>query len=157
MLADLSDTSLLVIASRWIHLASVIVAVGGTVFMRLIVHPTASQVLPPEVGSQFGPTLVRRWSRALHTCIALILITGIYNTVVQFPLHKGQPIYHSLWGVKVILALFLFFIAIAIMGKSPAFEGLRKKRPMWMGVNIALAAVIVLLSNLLRYIPPSTP
>jgi uncharacterized membrane protein len=157
VLGETLDGSLVpVIISRWIHLFAVIVAVGGTVFMRLIVHPTAREVLPPDVGGQFGPTIVRRWSRVLHTCIALILLTGLYNTIVQFPRHRGQPAYHSLWGVKVILALALFFIAIAIMGKSPAFEGMRKNRPMWMAVNIALAAIIVLLSNVLKNLPPTS-
>ena len=155
MLAQATDASTaLAIVVRWIHLASVIVAVGGTVFIRLIVHPTARATLPSEVGSQFGPALLRRWTRVLHSCIALILLSGAYNTVVQFARHKGQPLYHGLWGTKVLLALALFFIAIAVTGRSPAFERMRQKRPLWMGVNIALAAVIVLISNILKSLPP---
>ena len=108
-----------------------------------------------ESGGQFGPAIVRRWTKVLHACIALILLSGLYNTIVQFPRHRGQPLYHSLWGIKVILALVLFFIAIAVLGKSAAFERMRQKRPLWMSVNIGLAAVIVLISNILKNMPPS--
>ncbi len=149
----LAELDALVIASRWVHIFSVIVAVGGTVFIRLVLHPVAKATLPPEVGSQFSPKLIRRWAYVVHTCILLLLLSGTYNTIVQFPLHKGQPAYHAIWGVKILLALALFFIAIAITGRSAAFEGMRKKRPQWMAVNIVLAAIIVLLSNILKNLP----
>ena len=150
MLAELDG---LVIASRWIHIFSVIIAVGGTVFLRLVLHPVAKATIPPEVGSQFSPALIRRWARVVHTCILFIILSGTYNSIHSFPLHKGQPAYHAIWGVKVLLALGLFFIAIAITGRSAAFEGMRKKRPQWMAVNIFLAAIIVLLSNILKNLP----
>lgn len=143
----------LVVASRWIHIASVIVAIGGTVFIRLILHPASTQVLPGETRQQFIAALLARWGKVLHACIGLILLTGIYNTIVQFPRHKGQPAYHGIYGIKVLLALVLFFIASALVGRSPAFEKFRTNRPMWMMVNIALAAVIVLLSNVLKNLP----
>jgi uncharacterized membrane protein len=143
----------LIIVSRWIHIFSVIIAVGGTVFLRLVLHPVAKATIPPEVGSQFSPALIRRWAHVVHSCILFIILSGTYNTIVQFPLHKGQPVYHAIWGVKILLALGLFFIAIAITGSSPAFEGMRKKRPKWMAVNILLAAIIVLLSNILKNLP----
>jgi len=148
-----AELDALVIASRWIHIFSVIIAVGGTVFLRLVLHPVAKATIPPEVGSQFSPALIRRWTRVVHTCILFIILSGTYNTIRQFPLHKGQPAYHAIWGVKILLALGLFFIAIAITGRSAAFEGMRKKRPQWMAVNILLAAIIVLLSNLLKNLP----
>lgn len=155
----LGEIDPLVIASRWLHISSAIVAIGGTVFLRLVLHPTAKATLPPEVGSQFSPALIRRWARVVHTCILFLILSGTYNSIVQFPLHKavpGQmPLYHVLWGVKVILALALFFIAIAVTGRSPAFEKMRQKRPMWMATNVAIAAVIVLISNILKNIPQS--
>ncbi len=146
----LADLNVLFIVNRWIHIFSVIVAVGGTFFLRVVLHPTAKANIPPEVGSQFSPALIRRWARVVHTCILLIILSGTYNSIIQFPLHKGQPLYHAIWGVKVLLALGLFFIAIAVTGRSPAFEGMRKKRPMWMGIIVALGAVIVLLSSILK-------
>lgn len=154
LLADAADTSVVpVIISRWIHLASIIVAVGGTVFIRFVLHPTVREGLSPEIGSQFVPAVLRRWSRVLHACILLILLSGTYNTIVQFPRHRGQPLYHSLWGVKLLLALVLFFIASALVGRSAAFERFRRNRPLWMGVNIALAAAIILISNILKNMP----
>ena len=153
MLAELDG---LVIASRWIHLAAVIVAVGGTAFIRLVLHPVAKTMIPPEVGSQFSPALIRRWAHVVHTCILFIILSGTYNTIHQFPLHKGQAAYQAIWGVKILLALVLFFVAIAITGRSPAFEAMRKKRPKWMAVIVLLAAIIVLLSNILKNLSTSS-
>jgi putative copper export protein len=157
MLAETTDPSLLpAVISRWTHFAAIIIAVGGTVFIRLVMHPVSQAVLPADVQTDFRTALIRRWSRVLHTCIAFILLSGIYNSIVQFPRHRGQPLYHSLWGIKVLLALLLFFIAIAITGKSAAFEKMRQKRPTWMAVNIVLAGIIVLLSNILKNLPATS-
>jgi uncharacterized membrane protein len=141
------------IVSRWFHLAAVIVAIGGTVFARLVLHHAARLSLPEREHSALITAIVARWSRVLHICIAIILLTGIYNAVVMLGRHQGQPVYHSLLGVKILLALILFFFAIAITGRSPAFAGLREHRAKWMTVNIVLAGVIVLLSNVLKFLP----
>lgn len=152
----------LMIASRWLHFASFIAAVGGTIFLRFLLHPAmAATALPEQVAAAFRNNLLRRWARALHVCIALLILTGLYNAFVQFPRHPaipgGMPVYHVVFGIKMILVLALFFIAIAISGHSQAFEPMRRRRPMWMLVNLALAAAIVLLSNILKFTPTTLP
>lgn len=145
--------------NRWFHLAAVIVAVGGTVFIRLVFHPALKSGLPDEAATSVREAVLRRWGRFVHLCIVILIITGTYNTLVQVPRHPvvpGQmPIYHVLLGIKLILALGLFFIASVLVGRSQTFEGMRRKRPLWLGVGIGLAAVIVLLSNILKNLPPT--
>lgn len=156
MLADLHAAE---IVSRWLHLTAVIVAVGGTVFLRLVLHPTVRAALPDDAAQALREKLIRRWARFVHTAILVIILSGIYNLIVQIPRHKagggGMPLYHVLLGPKLLLALILFFIAIALTGRSQTFEGMRKQRPRWMAINIAIAAVIVLISNILKNIPPT--
>lgn len=156
MLAELETP---VIVSRWFHLASVIVAVGGTVFLRFVLHPLMQTALAPEARDGLRDGLVRRWGRFLHVLIGVIILTGTYNAIVQFGRHKvipGEPpVYHIVFGIKLLLALVLFFIAIAVTGRSAAFEGMRKRRPMWLAVSVLLAAAILLLSNVLKSLPPS--
>lgn len=154
----LADLSVPVIVSRWFHLAAVIVAVGGTVFIRFVLHPSIKEALPDETGRPLRELLLRRWARAAHIAILFIILSGIYNLTVQLPRHQpseGGLLYHLLLGPKLLLALVLFFIAIAITGQSRVFEGMRKRRPMWLTVNVAIAAVIVLISNVLKNIPPT--
>lgn len=149
----LSSSELPLIVSRWFHLGAVIVAVGGTVFVRLILHDMLRRHLPDRERETLMAAVIARWSKVLHACIGLILVTGIYNAVVMLGRHPGQPLYHSLFGIKVLLALGLFFLASAILGRSKAFAGLKQNRPRWMLVNIVLAAIIVLISNVLKFIP----
>ncbi len=153
----LAEMEVPVIVSRWFHLVAVITAIGGTVFLRMVLHPSATSSLSPESHETLRAVLVRRWARVVHVCILFIILSGIYNAIVMFPKHSGQPLYHAVFGVKVLLALVLFFIATAVTGRNPAFAAVRAKGPMWMAVNIVLAAVIVLLSNILKDIPSSPP
>ncbi|GMU24508.1 MAG: hypothetical protein AMXMBFR13_45820 [Phycisphaerae bacterium] len=155
----LADIEVPVILSRWLHLAAVIVAIGGTVFIRFVLHPSSRAALSQDTHAALRQVLIRRWARFVHTCILFIILSGTYNAIVQFPLHKpveGEPpLYHILFGIKLLLALALFFIAIAVTGRSLAFEGMRRQMPRWLAVNAAIAAVIVLISNVLKNIPPS--
>ena len=156
MLAQLEPS---VIVSRWFHLATVIVAVGGTVFIRFLLQPAERAALPDEAGQPLRDLLFRRWARVLHACIAILIITGTYNAIVQFPRHQPSPgvmpLYHVIFTIKVLLVLPLFFIAIGMTGRSRTFEALRRNRPVWLAVSVVLAACIVLLSNLLKNIPPA--
>lgn len=157
MLAEtVIDSGLIpVIASRWIHIGSVIVAVGGMFFLRVVLAPAAKAALSQEAHAGLAPVLFRRWARVVHIAILLMILTGIYNTIVQFPRHRGQPLYHSLWGLKVLLAVGVFFVAIAIVGKAPAFEKMRQKRLQWVTFNLVLAGAILLISNVLKNMPAS--
>lgn len=155
ILRMITTSDLPLIVSRWFHLGAVIVAIGGTVFARLILSPAARRSLPDREHASLFSAIAARWSLILHTCIGLILITGIFNAIVMLSRHRGQPVYHSLLGIKVLLALVLFFFATAIAGRSKAFAGLKANRTRWMTFNIVLAGVIVLISNVLKFLPLS--
>jgi uncharacterized membrane protein len=160
MVSMLAQMDIAFLVNRWLHIAAVIVAIGGTVFIRFVLHPSLKPALSDDAAASLRGALFRRWGRVLHVCIAILILTGTYNAIVQFPRHPAvaghAPVYHMIFGVKLLLALGLFFIAIALTGRSQAFEGMRARRPFWMAVNVALAAVIVLLSNVLKNLP-STP
>ncbi len=72
------------------------------------------------------------------------------------PLHKGDGLYHALIGTKMILALVIFFIASALVGKSQAFAAMRAKRGKWLGILVLLACVIVLISSFVKVRGPAT-
>ena len=92
-----------------------------------------------------------RWRRFVHGGIALLLASGLYNfLVVTMPAHKGDGRYHMLVGIKMLLALVLFFLASALVGRSSALQGLRDKARATLSVMILLAAVIVAISGYLK-------
>ena len=134
------------VLARWTHIGTVIVVLGGSIFMRLIVMPAAAE-LPDDEHTEFKGRIIKRWKMFVHVGILLFLMSGFYNYMRAIPLHKGQKLYHPLIGTKILLAFVIFFLASALVGRSPKFEGMRKNSKKWLAVIITLAAIIVGISG----------
>lgn len=150
------DTQVILDAvSRFAHVGTAVTLIGGTIFMKFVLHPAAS-TLPDEAHDQLRTAVMARWKKFIHIGMALFILSGIYNMTRTFPNHKGDSLYHALVGTKVLLALGVFFIASALVGSSKAFEGMRANRPKWMGVIVLLAAIIIAISGFVK-VRPFTP
>lgn len=144
------DSELIQVILRIVHVATAIVLVGGSVFMRFALMPAAAGLGDAE-HEALRERLMGRWRRFVHGGIALLLASGLYNyVVVMVPLHKGDGRYHMLVGIKMLLALVLFFLAAALVGRSSALQGLRDKVRTTLTVMILLAASIVAISGFLK-------
>ena len=140
--------------SRWTHIGTAIVLVGGTCFLRFVLAPAAAQ-LPEAEHQKLKELVMNTWKKFVHAGITLFLASGFYNyLVVQAPNHKGDKLYHALMGVKILLALGIFFLASALVGRSKSFEGMRKNAKLWQLVMIILAAIIVGISGYLKIAGP---
>ncbi len=140
------------ILSRWVHLLSVVVAVGGAFFVRFALFPAIKGALSPEDHDKLRAGIRPVWSKIVHVCLGLLVVTGGINLYVTMA-HGVKPMpYHAIFGVKLILVLVLFFIAVALTGTSPGFASLRANAPKWLGVHLFLATCIVLLSGVLKSI-----
>ena len=145
----MENLSALDVLSRIAHVATAIVLVGGTVFMRFVLMPAAKE-LPEAEHDQLRQRLMARWKRVVHGGIALLLLSGLYNYMQQIPKHKGDGLYHALLGTKMLLAVAVFFIASALVGRSAAFEKMRQNRAKWMGVIVLFSALIVVISGFVK-------
>src|SRR5262249_46007580 len=97
-----------------------------------------------------------RWRPVLSASIGLLLLSGLANFVLfQRPAHAGQTLYLTLFGLKVLAALGVFFLASALMGRSEALQPLRDNGAFWTKVNAGLVLLVVLISGLLRALPPN--
>ena len=137
---------LLSVLSRWIHVGTAIVIVGGTVFSRFVLLPAAAR-LPDEEHNALRERVMSRWKRFVHIGIVLFLLSGLYNYAKLLPSHKGNSLYHALIGTKILLALVVFFLASVFVGRSERFAELRKRPKLILGFIIALATVIVAISG----------
>lgn len=145
----MNDLFVVDVISRFIHVATAIVMVGGTVFMRYVLMPAAAELSQTE-HDQLRQRLLARWKRVVHSGIGLFVVSGFYNFFQALPKHKGDSLYHALVGTKVLLAFIIFFIASALVGRSAAFEKMRQQRAKWMGVIVLLAAAIVGISGFVK-------
>ena len=143
----------LALVLRWMHIVPAIVAGGATAFARIALLP-ALATLPDAERLRLKETIDRRWRVVVMACIALLLVSGIANFVLyQAPVHKGQSLYHVLFGVKFVAAMIVFFLASALSGRSAALAPIRASSRFYAGIAAMLVLAIVLISGVLRSIP----
>jgi uncharacterized membrane protein len=149
--------SILLLVMRWAHILAAITAVGGILFMRFVLAPSAAAVLDDATHQKLRAAILKRWQHVVHTCILLFLVSGLYNylTVTQF-LHPDQPIYHMLFGIKFILAIVVFALALGLTSTRGWAEPFRKNTKLWTSVLAGVAVVVVAISGILRALPESS-
>ncbi len=127
---------------RWTHLASMAVLVGGMVFARLVLA-RALEGVAPDAREPLVQRAVAYYRPLVFASITGLVISGTYNLLTN-PGHR--PLYHMLLGLKLLLALHVFAVAILIVQpKNP-----RRVR-MMTGVVIS-GLTIVAISAWLRHI-----
>lgn len=145
-----------VLISRWLHIGAVIVVIGGAAYIRLALIGAAAEVLDDDAHTRLREAVRTRWAKVVHGGIALLLLTGIANFVLLATPSKVEPMpYHAIFTVKLVGALVVFFLGTALVGKSPALAHIRANSAKWIGLLLAMAAGIVLLSGILMQVRTS--
>ncbi len=151
----------LALLSRWLHILAAMAAVGGPLFIRFALIPAVDETLPESERKALHARLRKRWSRVVMAAIALLLITGLYNFILLRNASQAwgpswqsggenARLYQILFGIKVLLALGVFFLASALTGSSAAFEPIRAKARMWVTITLLLGVLIVCISGQMR-------
>ena len=109
----MSDTALHVF-SRFLHIGSVILFLGGVFYARQVLVPVLN-ALPQDarVSSAAGAQL--RFRTILWTLLVLIVGSGLYNF---FTGGRHSPTYHTWFGIKMLLVAHILATAI-LWGTSP--------------------------------------
>jgi uncharacterized membrane protein len=139
------DPSFLVaVISRWVHVGTAVVLIGGLTALRFVVAPVLA-------GNTAALDAIRqRWKKFVHGGIALFLISGFVNYFLAMGSHKGDGLYHALIGTKIILALIAFFFASALVGRSAGTQKFRDQSAKWKTVVLVLAGVIIAMSGFVK-------
>ncbi|MFQ5429091.1 MAG: CopD family protein [Phycisphaerae bacterium] len=149
----MQDINMLGVVMRMLHITGAIVAAGGSIFALFALLPAAS-TLSKEDRTRLDENIRRRFGKLFMVAIGALVVSGLYNYIVnEMPAHSGQAIYHALMGVKIILALIVFVLGSALMGRAKVFEGIRARRKRWLGRNVSLVLVIVAIAAVLHAIP----
>ncbi len=135
------------LAMRWLHIFSVITAVGATVFLRLVLIPSLSEASESS-RAEVMKNMAGRLRKLIHGAIGGILISGLYNTHLLWK--SSIPPYAAIYSLKVTLALAVFVIAIFLTSSRPKWASFQANRKKWLGINLLLAIAIVALSAYLR-------
>lgn len=141
------------VVSRIVHVSTAIVLVGGAVFSAFVLMPSASALTDDERQTLHNG-VVSRWKRFVHGGILLFLLSGFYNYFQAMSKHKGDGLYHGLIGTKILLALVIFFIASALVGRSEGLKRFRDNRMFWTKVMVGIALIIVAISGFAKVALP---
>ena len=147
----MNDNIIITIVIRWVHILAAVIAIGGLFHMRFVLMPAVREALSDEEHQRLRKSVLSRWSRIINIAIGVLLLTGFYNFfTIGLEKSQGAPIYSMLFGIKFLLALAVFFISSALVGKAKVFDGMRAKAGMWMAINVALGFLVILLSGWLK-------
>ena len=137
---------------QWLHILAAALAVGGVFFLRFVLCPSLKSLPPDQRGAepQVLSPVARRFKMVVHSSIAVLILTGVYRLIQTLPLVREWKSYHAVLGIKLLLALALFTIAIALTlpGSQPNY--FQRNRDRWLSFNFILGALILLLSAILR-------
>ena len=126
--------------ARWLHLSSVVTLLGGILYARFVMNP-ASSTLAPDARAALDNQAAKRFRALVFAAMTLLVLSGTYNFLYKNP---QMSLYHALFGVKILLVLHVF--AVAILASSP--NNPRRARQMF-GAAIS-GIVIVLISAYLK-------
>ena len=114
-----------------------------------VLIPIAERHLSNEEHDRLKASLIPRWSRFVHSCIALFLISGFYN----FFLRLGavtEGAYHMLFGIKFLLSFGVMFLAFVLTSQRSWASSFRVQSSKWLTILLSMAAVIVLLAGVMK-------
>ncbi len=140
-----------VVLSRYLHVMSAILAVGGAFFIRFILPAGLAQA---DAGSREAVLLRCRklFKIIIHGAVTLLILTGAFNTWRNWADYKLTiGIMHGLWGGHMILGLTVITISLFLL--APAQPGKSHKSIMkW---NVALMFLVVLLASTVNFVRTS--
>jgi hypothetical protein len=95
---------------RWLHIASMATLIGGMIFGRAVMSQAAAG-LSPDSRESFMDRAAAFYRPLAYSAMAGLLISGCYNVLTNL---GHTPLYHMLLGVKLLLAMHVFAVAILI-------------------------------------------
>jgi hypothetical protein len=137
---------LLPVVFRFLHIISAVTLVGGVLAWVFGFLP-ALTALSAEVRQKVENAAAAAWRPLVLSSILGLLVSGTWNFTTNFLHREGlQPAWHPVFGVKILLALHVF--GVAMLATKP---GNTKRTRQLTGVAVS-GVVIVLLSALLRFL-----
>jgi uncharacterized membrane protein len=136
-----------VIGSRWIHVISACLIIGGVCFMRFVL-PRGLKALDEAQSTGLLVAIRRGFKMIVHPAILLLILSGIYNTWLAWDKYNlDKAVLHALWGTHILLALLAFTISLYVLaGKEPG-----KSQGRLMAINFVVLLLVVAAASSLKW------
>ena len=149
----------LLLLLRWMHIFGVVLLGGGLCFSRFALLPALADT-EEDSREKFQERIRRKWLPWVIIAITLLLVSGLANFLLFNSAVKSQgwgdgewmkqTSYHTIFGVKFLLALIVFYFASGLVGRGSGTAWIRSDRARWLGVTLGIAVAIIILSGWLR-------
>jgi uncharacterized membrane protein len=137
----------LIILSRWVHLISACLVIGGVFFIRFIL-PRGLRMLDETAAKQAMLACRRYFKMLIHTTILLLIVTGIYNTCLAWDKYKlDDAVLHSLWGMHVLLAALAIGISLYVLAGAEPPKAHRRM----MALNFVVLLLVVAAASTVKW------
>lgn len=161
----MDSTPLLPAIIRYIHITTAILAIGAPFFIRFALMPAASKSLDDATHQKLRDAINARWRIVVYILITLFILTGLFNFLVPVRVNgvlvtarwkdfqpDAKRLYHMVFGIKMLAAFAIFFLASALPGRTATFAPIRKNARFWTTMVLFLAAIVIACSVTLHYI-----
>ena len=134
--------------SRCLHILPAIVLVGG-LFTLWMMPESDSENTNDDVES-FRASLRKKMSKMVMLCALLLIITGFYNMVQKSQTYELPSYYHPLIGIKILLALAIFWIMSTLTGSSESAAKMRQNEKKLLNIGVLCAVILVVLAGTMK-------
>jgi cytochrome bd-type quinol oxidase subunit 2 len=124
---------------RWLHFSSLATLLGGILYARLVMLPSSAP-LAPDAREALADRAAAAFRPFVLAAICGFVVSGVYN-ILTHPGHTTK--YHVLLGIKLLLALHVFTVALLITR-----PGNPHRARMMTGVVISGLAIIAIAAYL---------
>ena len=151
----MSFTEVLILVIRWIHAIAAVAWVGGGLFYLIVLRPNLSK---GDDASEARKRIGEQFRGLVNTAIAVLLVTGVIMTLSRLTSNVVGPAYIAVLVVKIVLALYMFYLVRFLRSKSyphdPKEEarGLRKVTSALSGATAVtvMGVAVFLLADVLK-------
>ena len=124
---------------QWLHFSSLATLIGGILYGRLVMLPS-SAALAPDACDALADRAAVAFRPFVLAAICGLVVSGVYN-ILTHPGHTTK--YHVLLGIKLLLALHVFTVALLITR-----PGHPRRARMMTGAAISGLAIIAIAAYL---------
>lgn len=141
------------LTSRVLHVLSSIILLGGIFYLLAVVAPrVVAAGTHGDADAWFGGNRAA-WAKWVGITTALLLVTGLFNFISIVKANEIARSYHMLGGMKILVALVIFFLAAILAGKTTLAESFREQMPKWLQLTMFVGIVIVIIGSVMRSYP----
>jgi len=139
------------LASRVLHVLSSIILLGGIFYLLAVVAPRA--IANGGNADAWFDGNRAAWAKWVGIATAVLLLTGLFNFVMIVKMNQIATSYHMLGGVKILVAMVIFFLAAILAGKTALADNLRTNMKFWLKVTMSVGLLIVVIGSVMRSYP----